>query len=61
MANNPNNDPNNLHPGPNDPVIVFDEALKGIVRNLQKTDIEGLTEALVLIEQKMTAAGASTL
>ena len=58
---NPNNDPNNLHPGPNDPVLKFDEALKGLIEQLENGDIEGLTEALVLIEQKMTAAGASTL
>lgn len=58
---NPNNDPSNLHPGPDDPVLKFDEALKGLIEQLENGDFEDLEATLILIEQKMTAAGASTL
>lgn len=57
MANNININPNDLHPNPNDPLAAYDEALKGLTKPIQISDIEGLQAAIDNIIARLISAG----
>lgn len=43
---------------PEDKVLLYDEALKGILRKLNESDVEGLEDILATLEARVNAAGA---